>query len=424
MAPSKLVRSRARPGASTGMRPAALLLLALAVSGARGSSAAAFADRAALKTAVDACLAKVPSGFECCSRADFAACGDAGRTDMPGWDVSLVTDMITMFYGAAAFNQDISSWDVSGVTRMISMFFHARAFNQDIGSWDVSAVTGMDSMFRNAASFNQDIGSWNVAAVTGMGKMFHDAASFDQDITGWTMKGSYVGVFQMFRGANAFLAAYTNCGHPASYNAGICTSASYDSSDHNYLGVDHGPPTAWQINVPVVIIPPPVVVASPIIAATGTATATASPAATGTATTTASPASGGWTYSSAQAAGDRVIFAPSYPSGLHNHVGVLETRTGDFVTRATMGVSSSTVWKFCGVVPEGNKVFFARYGKHDVGVFDSVTNVVTTFAAETNAASVSGEHCAAVMVGDKVFGYACSLVHQCSHGSMNQSALG
>jgi hypothetical protein len=121
--------------------------------------------------------------------------------------------------------------------------------------------------------------------------------------------------------------------------------------------------------------------------------------------------------------GDRIIFAPSYPSGLHNHVGVLETRTGDFVTRATMGVSSSTVWKFCGVVPEGNKVFFARYGKHDVGVFDSVTNVVTTFAAETNAASVSGEHCAAVMVGDKVFGYACSLVHQCSHGSMNQSAL-
>ena len=241
-----------------------------------------------------------------------------------------------------------------------------------------------------------------------MSYMFYDAASFDQDITGWTMKDSSVNVAQMFDGANAFLAAYTNCGHPASYNAGICTSPSYVTSG----GADHGPPTAWQINVPVVIIPPPVVVASPIVAATSTAT------------DTASPAPGGWRYSSAQAAGGQIIFSPSYPSGLRNHVGVLDTRTGDFITRATTGVSSSTVWKFCGVVPEGNKVFFAPYDKIDVGVFDTVTNVVTTFAAETNAASVSGEHCAAVMVGDKVFGYACSLVHQCSHGSMNQSALG
>ena len=244
-----------------------------------------------------------------------------------------------------------------------------------------------------------------------MQDMFNNAVVFNQDITGWTMKDSNVVVTQMFTGATAFLAAYTNCGHSASAasaNAGICTSASYAAS----TTVTNGPPTAWQINVPVVIIPLPVVVASPIVAATSTAT------------DTASPAPGGWRYSSAQVSGNQIIFGPSYPSGLHNHVGVLETRTGDFITRATMGVSSSTVWKFCGVVPEGNKVFFARYGKHDVGVFDSVTNVVTTFAAETNAASVSGEHCAAVMVGDKVFGYACSLVHQCSHGSMNQSALG
>ena len=253
-----------------------------------------------------------------------------------------------------------------------------------------------------------------------MSYLLSSAYTFNHDVTGWTMKDASVNVLGMFGGATAFLAAFTNCGHTASVDISICTIPSYTTS----TATTNGPPTAWQINVPVVIIPPPVVVASPIIAATGTATATASPAATGTATTTASPASGGWTYSSAQAAGDRVIFAPSYPSGLHNHVGVLETRTGDFITRATMGVSSSTVWKFCGVVPEGNKVFFARYGKHDVGVFDSVTNVVTTFAAETNAASVSGEYCAAVMVGDKVFGYACSLVHQCSHGSMNQSALG
>jgi hypothetical protein len=105
-------------------------------------------------------------------------------------------------------------------------------------------------------------------------------------------------------------------------------------------------------------------------------------------------------------------------------VGVLETITGDFITRATTGVSSSTVWKFCGVVPEGNKVFFAPYDKIDVGVFDTVTNVVTTFAAETNAASSSSKHCAAVIVGKTIFGYACSSLHQCSHKSINQNALG
>ena len=244
-----------------------------------------------------------------------------------------------------------------------------------------------------------------------MQDMFNNAVVFNQDITGWTMKDSNVVVTQMFTGATAFLAAYTNCGHSASAasaNAGICTSASYAAS----TTVTNGPPTAWQINVPVVIIPLPVVVASPIVAATSTAT------------DTASPAPGGWRYSSAQAAGGQIIFSPSYPSGLRNHVGVLDTRTGDFITRATTGVSSSTVWKFCGVVQEGNKVFFAPYDKGDVGVYDTVTNVVTTFVAETNAASSRSKYCAAVIVGKTIFGYACSSLHECSLESINQNALG
>ena len=139
MAPSKLVHSRARPGASTGMRPAALLLLALAVSGARGSSATAFPNTAALKTAVDNCLDKVSSGQNCCSRAsDPADCGVAGTTDMPGWNVALVTSMIALFKDKTAFNQNIGGWDVSGVTSMDGMFEDAAAFNKNIGAWDVS----------------------------------------------------------------------------------------------------------------------------------------------------------------------------------------------------------------------------------------------------------------------------------------------
>ncbi|MHA1727739.1 MAG: BspA family leucine-rich repeat surface protein, partial [Promethearchaeota archaeon] len=40
-----------------------------------------------------------------------------------GWDVSGVTNMVYMFYGSDAFDQDIGGWDVSGVTDMGSMFY-------------------------------------------------------------------------------------------------------------------------------------------------------------------------------------------------------------------------------------------------------------------------------------------------------------
>ena len=98
------------------------------------------------------------------------------------WDVSNVTDMRYMFFGAAAFNQDISNWNVSNVTNMWGMFHNAAAFNQDIGEWNVSNVTNMNGMSENAAAFNQDIGGWNVFQVTTMAGMFFGAAAFNQDI--------------------------------------------------------------------------------------------------------------------------------------------------------------------------------------------------------------------------------------------------
>ena len=102
-------------------------------------------------------------------------------TDTP--DLSKVTDIQRMFFGATVFNQDIGDWDVSNVTVMHRLFREATAFNQDIGNWDTSKVTGMEHMFNNTP-FNQDIGDWDTSKVTGMESMFHNTP-FNQDIGGW-----------------------------------------------------------------------------------------------------------------------------------------------------------------------------------------------------------------------------------------------
>ena len=92
---------------------------------------------AALQTAVDSWVSDSASAV--------AAYGQINT-----WDVSLITNMIQLFYGKTAFNDDISNWDVSSVTNMRSMFYAASSFNQDISSWDVSSVTNMYRMFENA----------------------------------------------------------------------------------------------------------------------------------------------------------------------------------------------------------------------------------------------------------------------------------
>ena len=120
-----------------------------------------------------------------------------------GWDVSGVTDMEAMFYGAAAFDQDIGGWDVSGVTYMNEMFQGASSFNQDIGGWDVSGVINMRGMFAFADSFNQDIGEWDVSGVIYMIGMFAGASSFNGAIGGWDVSGA-VDMNTMFNGASSF----------------------------------------------------------------------------------------------------------------------------------------------------------------------------------------------------------------------------
>jgi len=125
----------------------------------------------------------------------------SNATDSP--DLSLVSDMSSMFRGANAFNQDIGAWNVSTVTMMQNTFRDATIFNQDISTWDVSSVTTMQSMFQRASAFNQNIGSWDVSAVTTMQDMFYGASVFNQPINAWDVSAVTNMVFT-FSGAFAF----------------------------------------------------------------------------------------------------------------------------------------------------------------------------------------------------------------------------
>ncbi|MCB0372830.1 MAG: BspA family leucine-rich repeat surface protein, partial [Muricauda sp.] len=122
-------------------------------------------------------------------------------TDKP--DLSNVTDMSFMFYGADSFNGDIGNWDVSNVINMSHMFRNNPTFNQDLSDWDVSNVSNMNSMFDNATAFNGDISAWNVSNVGDMGSMFNDATAFNRDISGWDTSGLILAGW-MFKNASSF----------------------------------------------------------------------------------------------------------------------------------------------------------------------------------------------------------------------------
>jgi len=124
-------------------------------------------------------------------------------SNVTGWDVSNVTNMIKMFRVATSFNQDIGSWNVSSVTNMNQMFMFANSFNQSINSWNVSNVTNMDSMFNSAISFNQPCNSWNTGSVTDTSGMFSGATSFNQTLNGWDM-ADVTDITGMFANATSF----------------------------------------------------------------------------------------------------------------------------------------------------------------------------------------------------------------------------
>ena len=127
--------------------------------------------------------------------------------DISNWDTSNVTNMSSMFEGAASFTGnlgpgDISLWTTLNVTDMSSMFRGASSFNArlagngppPLGAFSTTNVTNMSNMFRDATLFNNSqlpgIGTmtmqaWTVSVVTDMSSMFQGAISFNQALTNW-----------------------------------------------------------------------------------------------------------------------------------------------------------------------------------------------------------------------------------------------
>ena len=123
--------------------------------------------------------------------------------DLSSWDVSSVRDMYGMFHNAASFNQPLNSWNVSSVTDMALMFIGASSFNQPLNSWNVSSVTDMSSMFFSATSFDGTLSDWNVSSVTNMNGMFNSASSFNQPLNSWDVS-SVTDMSDMFNSAFSF----------------------------------------------------------------------------------------------------------------------------------------------------------------------------------------------------------------------------
>jgi len=64
------------------------------------------------------------------------------------WDVSRVTDMHYLFYGARNFNEPLNNWNVSNVRDMTSMFSGATSFSQN-PNWNIGPNVITSNMFRD-----------------------------------------------------------------------------------------------------------------------------------------------------------------------------------------------------------------------------------------------------------------------------------
>lgn len=103
-------------------------------------------------------------------------------------DVSNVTDMTCMFYGAAQMTfYDIGGWNVSKVESMNHMFCDNRELRQlDLSKWDVSSLKTVYAMFDDNVKLVTigDVSHWNTVNLIDAGGWLNDCSVFTGDNTG------------------------------------------------------------------------------------------------------------------------------------------------------------------------------------------------------------------------------------------------
>jgi surface protein len=118
--------------------------------------------------------------------------------DITNLDTSNITDLALTFSNLKDFNTDIggklvttvignsvlnyNSWDISNVTTLYSMFYGATTFNIDINKWNTCNVDDMSYIFKNCKQFNQPLNNWDVSNVINMAGMFESAENFNQPL--------------------------------------------------------------------------------------------------------------------------------------------------------------------------------------------------------------------------------------------------
>ena len=103
-------------------------------------------------------------------------------------DVSNVTDMTCMFYGAGQMQfYDIGGWDVSKVESMNHMFCdNSKLRSLDLSNWDVSSLKTIHCMFDDDMNLKSigDVSHWNTINLVDAGGWLNNASSFIGDNNG------------------------------------------------------------------------------------------------------------------------------------------------------------------------------------------------------------------------------------------------
>ena len=127
-------------------------------------------------------------------------------------DVSNVTDMTCMFYGAGEMTHyDIADWDVSKVQSFNHMFAdNFKLESLDLSKWDVSSLKTIWNMFNDDSSLTTvgDISHWNTVNLIDAGGFLTRATAFvgdngTLDLSGWNTT-NLKAMSQMFYGTNLY----------------------------------------------------------------------------------------------------------------------------------------------------------------------------------------------------------------------------